>query len=125
MLSISVYRVIHLFGIFLVLGGLGGLCALVASGGQTSQPVRRMLMVVHGLGMLLVLLGGFGLLAKMYASGDWALWVWLKLVIWIVLGLIPVLARRSKEAATLLLVGIPLLAGLAAYLVIYHVGAGP
>lgn len=115
----SLYKVIHLFGMLLIFTSLGGLAAHAASGGTRESNVsRRQLGIAHGLGLVLMLMAGFGLLANTgtsMASG----WVWGKMIIWLALGAASALPYRSPAMARSLLVILPLLGALAAYLAIF------
>ncbi len=52
-------------------------------------------MILHGLAVLAILVSGFGLIARLKMH-SLSLWIWLKLGIWIILGiLIPVLVARK------------------------------
>ncbi len=120
MFSISLYKLIHLFGIFLLFTSLGGACVLAAGGNETSSArASRLVRVLHGVALFVVLLGGFGMLAKLDFAGGWPLWVWTKIAVWLLLGAsVAVIRRAGKQAGVLLLV-IPLLGAVAAYLALF------
>jgi hypothetical protein len=120
-ISYPVYRVVHLLGIFILFVILGGL-AYGASRADTGGAVsRRTGMVLHGVGLFIVLLGGFGLLARLGVMHgmSWPGWVWAKLGIWALLGAAVVVPRRKPEWAGGLLLLLPALGGLAAWLAIF------
>ena len=120
MFSISLYKLIHVFGMFLLFAALGGACVLAMNGEVPSGGrARKLTGILHGVALVLILLGGFGLVAKLAFSGGWPLWVWLKIVIWLLLGGAIVLIRQAGRRAHLLLFLIPLLGGIAAFLAIY------
>lgn len=122
MVPASVYRLIHFVGIFLVFGGLGALSALLAAGATPSGQLRRLIHGVFGGGMFLVLLGGFGLLARLLsAEGDWAPWIWIKLAVWVALGLMPLVARSGETRAQWLLLAVPFLGAIAAFAVVFKI----
>ena len=52
-------------------------------------------MMWHGIGLLISLISGFGMLAKMGIMGSMPLWVWIKIALWLVLGFLPVLAKKK------------------------------
>lgn len=120
MFSISVYKLIHLFGIFLLFSSLGGACAL-AMGGKDSSSDRasRLVRVLHGVALVVILFGGFGSLAKLDFVGGWPFWVWAKIVVWLLLGGSVVLIRRAGSNAGVPLVAVPLLGAFAAYLALF------
>ena len=91
-----------------------GTSSAVTSG---SLRTRRVLF----LGVLAILVSGFGALAKLGLSnpGIWPLWLWLKVLIWLVFGGVTVLIRRAPRFAPVLWWALPLLGGAAAYLAIY------
>jgi hypothetical protein len=123
MLSHTAYKVIHLLGIFLLLSGLGGVWAMaVSSVDTTRQTGRRLLMATHGVALLLILIAGFGMLARLGITGAWPLWVWIKLMIWILLAALPWLLRRTEGAHSVLFYLAPLLGAIAAYSALFRIG---
>lgn len=114
------YKVLHLFGMSLVLTSLGGVILHVVNGGtKDSNLFRKGAMIAHGVGLLLLIVAGFGMLAKLGIHGvPW--WVGVKILIWLILGGLAALAYKRPAAAAKLWVGVPLLATLAAILGVYH-----
>ena len=126
MLSHSVYKVVHLLGILLLIGGLGGLWAMAAAATEESRrAARKLVLATHGVAMFLILLAGFGMLARLGISGSWPLWVWIKVVIWVLLGALPVLLRRPDRPQPALFFLFPILGAIAAWAAIFHIGQGP
>jgi uncharacterized membrane protein SirB2 len=122
MLSHSVYNVAHVVGIIMIMAALGALALHAMNGGtRESNRARGLIAGLHGLGAFLVLLGGFGMLARIgFQHGSpFPGWLVVKIVIWLVLaGLVVVPYRRSALAKPLLL-ALPVLGGLAAFMAIY------
>ena len=119
MISYSLYKVVHLLGILLVFTALGGVVAHAASGGsKDSNSFRRQLALAHGIGILLIFITGFGLLASTGASMASG-WVLGKILIWLFLGAATVLPYRSQSLDRALLLLLPLVGGIAAYLAIF------
>ena len=84
-MSLQTYHFLHLIGLILVFIGFGGL--LSSEGAKKS-------MKWHGIGLIISLVSGFGMLAKMGIMGSMPVWVWIKVALWLVLGFLPVLAKR-------------------------------
>jgi uncharacterized membrane protein SirB2 len=119
------YKVLHVFGAFLALGALGGVCLETLSEGRTNiHQVRRLAAITHGFGLVLLLVAGFGLLARlgMSQAAAWPAWVWLKLVLWLVFGAAPFVIRKSRRRARLSWLLFPVLGAFAAALAIYKPG---
>lgn len=122
MFSYSLYKVVHIVGLVLLTAGLGGI-ALNASAPRFGGPVvrPRLAYVFHGLGLFLILLGGFGMMARIGISqgSNWPGWLWTKVLLWVVLGAAVSLPYRFPKTARPLLLLLPVLGGLAAYMAIY------
>ncbi len=102
------YKVIHLAGVIGLFTSFG---AILASSGACEK-CRKGATVLHGISLLLLLAAGFGLLAKLYQN-QFHPWVIGKLVIWVLLGVAPVLAKRKVVPNPVILVGV-LVLGVAA-----------
>ncbi len=96
-MSLQTYHFLHLIGLILVFIGFGGLLS--------SEGAKRAMMW-HGIGLVISLVSGFGMLAKMakgLPEGAPSLytqhWVIVKIALWLVLGFLPVLAKRRVIAA--------------------------
>lgn len=120
MFSHAFYNVVHIVGLVLLMSGIGGMAALGASRGE-ARGFRRLLAGAHGIGIFLILLGGFGMMARLgiVQGSSWPLWVWVKAIIWGTLAVAAFLPLRYPRAAVPLLVLIPVLGGVAAYMAIY------
>lgn len=126
MLSHATYKVIHLLGIFLLFSGLGGLWAAAATSSETIRnTTRRLAMAAHGAAMLLILVAGFGMMARLQISHSWPLWIWIKLMIWLLLAGYPVLLKRQKKPSGVLFFLAPILGAIAAYAALFHLGQTP
>jgi hypothetical protein len=107
-----IYKLIHFLGIFTMVVALAAMAMHALQGGRI-QPGRgrRWLGITHGVAAFLVLLGGFGMLARLGIAHDGLpAWVYLKLLIWLGLGVAVALPYRGKALARALLVALPLLA---------------
>jgi uncharacterized membrane protein SirB2 len=90
------YKVLHVSGLLLAVGGLGAVAVQMIATGNRSFPLKRWIMAVHGLGTILVFVSGFGLMARTgLVSDGWPLWIKIKMGLWLlVLGLGPTLIMR-------------------------------
>jgi len=122
-MSILFYKSIHILGIALLLVALGGLCgSLMAGVDPNTNRARKTIGITHGIALLLILISGFGMIAKLgtvEGYSPWGGWFWVKLLIWIFLGGVTVLLRRSLNLAKPFWFIIPLLVFLAAYMALY------
>lgn len=121
-MSHQFYNVVHIVGIVLLMSALGGAAVRAMTDGTAQSPsIRRMLAILHGLGAFLVLLAGFGMLARLgFLHGTtFPGWLWVKLVIWGLLAIALILPRRRPTLARPVLLALPILGGLAAYMAIY------
>lgn len=99
MISLEAYKVVHLFGVFLILMSLGALSFYLINGGVGKPSRKAFLGMAHGLGLLLAIVGGFGMLARLGIMGSFPGWVIGKLLIWLVLGAMPVVIRKQPRLA--------------------------
>jgi hypothetical protein len=122
MFSYQFYNLVHILGLIFLMVALGGIASsAVVAQDRISPWRRRATSVFHGVGIFLILLGGFGLLARlgvMHGAG-FPGWIWVKIGIWVVLGIAAFLPYRYPRAAMPLLMLLPVLGGLAAYMAIY------
>ena len=121
-MSHSFYNVVHIVGIILFVAALGGGAVRgMADGGGDSPSTRRLLAGLHGSGLFLVLLGGFGMLARLgvMQAGGFPGWVWAKLIVWGGFTVALSLLLRMPRLALPILLALPVLGGVAAYMAIY------
>lgn len=121
-ISYDVYKVLHLLGVAMVIVGIAGNGVGVAVGGpERSHSVHRQLRALHGVGWLIVITAGFGLLARLGVDHReiYPGWVWLKLMIWLVAGALFTVPHRRPRLAVPLVLSLPLLVGLAAFVARY------
>jgi len=111
------YKVLHIFGVLLTFTALGAAIARALSGSGKESPGHKLAGLTHGVALLVILISGFGLLAKLGIG--FPLWVWVKIVIWLLLGAAIALVRRLPQHATIFWFAIPLLGATAAYLALF------
>lgn len=113
----EVYKIAHLIGIFMIMISLGGVATHAINGGdKESNHFRKALGITHGIGLVLVLVAGFGLLAQLQVG--WPIWVFVKLIIWIIFGALTGVAYRMGTKGQGLWYIMIVLGGLAAYLAV-------
>ncbi len=124
-MSYEFYKVVHLFGILLLFTSLGGLAMLSLRGGPEGEtkPLKKMLMILHGVALVVVFVAGFGLMARkgMMGSG-WPGWLFGKLGIWLVFGGLATAVIKRPALGKVWYVVLPLLGAVAAVLAIYQPG---
>ncbi len=102
----TIYKIIHLTGIAAIALGVGGMMA----GGSNRKPFA----ICQGIGLLVMLVSGFGLLAKLHLG--YPHFAIVKTVLWVVIAILPMLARRLKlPVAAAMLISLSLV-GLMAWL---------
>lgn len=70
-----------------------------SGGGDLPKAVRIFLSATHGVGVLVVLVSGFGLAARLGLVQGLPNWIYIKLVLWLILGGSIVLAKRKSQWA--------------------------
>lgn len=89
-MSPQTYHILHLLGLIFVFIGFGGLL---------SSEGAKKAMKWHGIGLVISFISGFGMLQKLGLMSPMPKWVWIKIALWLVLGFLPVLAKRRVIAA--------------------------
>jgi len=121
-MSYTIYKLIHLLGVFSLLVALAAMASHAASGQSKDEDKNhRLLLALHGMGALLALVGGFGLLARIAVPGEGFFpgWAWGKVALWLVLGGMVAIPYRRRGMARTLIVLLPALGFLGAFLANY------
>ena len=100
------YKIIHLTGISLLAIGVGGMMA----NGST----RKTFAICQGIGLLVMLVSGFGLLAKLKLG--YPHFAIVKTVLWLVIGMLPMIFRKLKPPLGVAIVISITLVGIMAWL---------
>jgi hypothetical protein len=100
------YKIIHLVGISILALGVGGMMA----GGEK----RKTFAMLQGIGLLVMLVSGFGLLAKLGLG--YPHFAIVKTVLWLIIGMLPVLFRKLKTPLPACILISLVLVGIMAYL---------
>ena len=114
-MGMHICKILHLIGVMVLFLGFGGL--IIRSAMATNKDDKRFVKfttITHGVGLTLVLLGGFGMLGmgKIGFPG----WVIFKLMIWIVLGGLIVVAKRMSLLSMPLWILVIILGSAAAFI---------
>jgi hypothetical protein len=120
-MSYTVYKLMHFFGIFILVLALATRALHILRGGtRADDPYRRQVAAAHGVALLLILTGGFGMLARMgVMHTGLPAWIHVKLLLWALFGAALVLASRGKLGARAVLIAIPFLGITAAAVALY------
>jgi len=98
MFSYTLYKLLHFCGIFLMLISLGAISSHRLQGGTKENfKHRKFFMKFHGFGLLVSFIAGFGLMARAgysFANG----WVVVKLIVWLILGMYPVILYKKGNS---------------------------
>lgn len=114
-MSYETYKVLHVFAVLLLFTSLG---TLAATGENSSDGLRRLAKIAHGVALAVIFVAGFGLLARLGMFGEIPLWAWAKIGLWLALGLSVLPLRSRPQWVTSLWLAIPVIGGLAAWLAI-------
>lgn len=106
------YKFLHLVGIIFVFIAIGGLSALAQD-----SPYRKFFGMLHGIFLIVVFVAGFGLLARLKIHNPWPVWVWCKLVGWLIIGMAPKFTKKWNPLAVVLFYGS--FGGLLAYVALF------
>ena len=119
MISYEIYKLLHLVGIFTLFSAFGGAILREAPVAGSPDPTRKLLSMLHGVGLLLILVAGFGMLARLGLVTGLPGWIYAKLGVWLILGGWIVLAHKRKLNRTILLGGAVLLGAVAGALALW------
>lgn len=122
-MSYQFYKVLHFIGIFLILISLGGMIFQMISGASRAFNGRKLAAALHGAGLLITFIAGFGLMAKLGIMASWPSWIFGKLAIWLVLGLMPLPIYRAPKKAKAVLAATLTLVAIAAWFATFKPGA--
>lgn len=97
-MSYQFYKWLHLSSLLIAVLSTG---LLLSSAYTNNLPdkVRKRWTMAHGFLVFLVLLAGFGMLARLKIPGAFQTgWLWIKLLVWLGLGMLPLIVKRGSSA---------------------------
>lgn len=93
-MSYMFYKSLHFGSLFLLFFSLGGLW-LFYSAEKVGAGFKKSLFILHGISWFVVVVAGFGLIARLGIAFPWPLWIYIKLLIGILLGMAPLLFQKT------------------------------
>ncbi len=96
-MSYELYKVLHLVGIVLLFSGLVSVLTIKLSGAALEGKQKKFAFMTHGIGLLLILISGFGLMARLGLVQEFPKWIFIKLSIWLFMGLVLALIKRKAQ----------------------------
>lgn len=119
-MSYEFYKVLHITGIFMVISAVGAHLLNGILDGDKKFAGKRFVTTLHGLGLTIAFVAGFGLMARLgMVGGDWPIWMILKLVIWLFLGLVILIPRYKPTWSKAVWIVVIVAGSFAAYLARY------
>ena len=94
-MSYTFYKILHLTSLFVACLSLGGLWLFYRGEWSGGKKAGRFLLNLHGISLFVAFVAGFGLIAKLQIASPWPLWIYMKLLLWLVLGAAPFFLRRG------------------------------
>ncbi len=113
-MSYDFYRILHFSGFFFTFFALGIVWLHVQNSPKQKTTSYKLAMMLHGIGVTAILVAGFGMMAK--AKFSWEMWLNLKLAIWFIIAASPTLLKKVPAIVKPMIVFLPLIGVLAAYL---------
>lgn len=119
MIPFEIYKILHLFGIALLLLGLGAVLGAFALTPKVATKIKILGFSAHGVGLLLTLTGGFGMAARMGLINGLPMWIYAKLAIWAFMAVAISVVKRKAQWSFFLVGLFASLVALATYFAIF------
>ena len=114
-MSYSFYHFLHLTSIVVLFMCLASMAT--SKWIAPDKPWPKWFSIAHGLSLLIVLVGGFGMLARLGMTAGLPTWIYVKLIVWGLLGAMLALIKRAPQKAQALWITSALLGFIAIYVV--------
>lgn len=97
------YQFLHFVSLFALLMVFGAAWASLSLPEAVMSSWRKRLAMIHGISLFVLFVAGFGMITRLrIPMAEAPLWVWLKIVAWVMLGLaLPLIKRRKLNGARL------------------------
>ncbi len=119
-MSYEFYKVMHLTGIFMVISAIGAHLLNGLLGGSKQFVGKKFVSILHGIGLLIVFVAGFGLMARIgLMGGSWPIWIILKMVVWLFLGVVILIPRYKPTWTKAVWFAVIIAGSFAAFLAFY------
>lgn len=119
-MSYEFYKVLHITGILMVISAVGAHLLNGFMGGSKQFAGKKFVGMLHGIGLLVAFVAGFGLMARLgMMGGGWPLWIVLKMVVWLFLGLVILIPRYKPSWTKAVWLVVIVVGAFAAYLARY------
>ena len=117
-MSLLFYKVLHVLALSVLLVVTGGVALHAANGGTRKEnKLSGVVAALHGLALVVALISGFGMLAKLGVGLPG--WVFVKLALWLLFGVLTLLPYRSPQLARPLFFVLPILGAIGTYFALY------
>lgn len=93
------YKILHFTGLLITFTSLAGYIFYLVQ--NKSNEKKKFFSILHGIGLLMLLVSGFGLAARLGYMQQLPLWVYIKLIIWVILGAALVVIKRQIISPTI------------------------
>jgi hypothetical protein len=117
-MSYEFYKIIHLLGLMSLFFGFATILILAMTDQLRSARARMIGFLTHGLGLFLIIVSGFGMAARLGYFNNLPHWIYAKIGIWVVAGVIISLLRRKPGLAFFNLILVLALGTTAAWLAV-------
>lgn len=87
------YKILHFTGLILTFTSLAGYIFHLSQ--NKTNEKRKFFAILHGVGLLILLVSGFGLAARLGYVQQLPIWIYIKLIFWLIAGAAFALVKRQ------------------------------
>lgn len=118
-MSLKVYTILHVISVIYLFTVFGAILALAKNYELPNFPNKKVFMSIHGLALLALAVTGYGMY-RYTGYPELPAWMYGKIIIWLILGGLPILILKKKSLNTPMWVVTLLFGMLATYIGIHH-----